>query len=278
LALFSKDVNEQTLMKSLPYIVAIHLLLFVVPAYSQSTSKPCPAVTAKNKQEALMMEATTDKKGCWVRNKGGNLVFVSSASPDSNYKPVLPNPQTNNGRPKLDDPTVGLVGKGDLAGEWNVGLTYFEIDNGDDLLCRAYTYQNYTYAEEKGRLVVGWDHVPQWKCNSGCSIHGFPAFAAFPAYEPEEEHPPAIHLNAAGAGTYTAEASQSEMADFRIYYYDPQKFRRTISKYAYKIVVTGNSLTGLFTRSEDQSAQNGHPQVVCAQYVYRGERILPTKP
>jgi len=85
-------------MRRLGPVTAMHFLLFVAPAYSQNSSKPCAAVTPKNKQEALMMETASDKKGCWVRDTNGNLAFVSSVSPESNYKPVIPNPTITKGR------------------------------------------------------------------------------------------------------------------------------------------------------------------------------------
>jgi hypothetical protein len=59
-----------------------------------SAAKKCPPVMPKNRQEALMMESSSNKKGCWARDKdSGQLVFLSDQSPDRNYLPMMEAPQ-----------------------------------------------------------------------------------------------------------------------------------------------------------------------------------------
>src|SRR5882672_11718318 len=56
---------------------------------SSAQAKSCPQVTAKNPQEALMMEQASNKQGCWARDKKtGQLVFLSNLPPNQNYKPL----------------------------------------------------------------------------------------------------------------------------------------------------------------------------------------------
>jgi len=67
------------------------------------------------------MEATSNKQGCWVRDKAGNLYFISNSPPDKNYKP-LPAPPRN--RNSALDPSLcsapPAVGKNDeLGGIWS---------------------------------------------------------------------------------------------------------------------------------------------------------------
>src|SRR5207253_3044509 len=53
----------------------------------------CPLVVAKNPQEQLMMEAGSNKQGCWVRNpRSGQLYFISDLAPSNGYKPLIRQP------------------------------------------------------------------------------------------------------------------------------------------------------------------------------------------
>ncbi len=88
------------------------------------SDKPCPPVAPKSPQEALMMEAASNKKGCWIRDKRtGLLGFVSDVPPNKNYKPILETPKTSTSgcNPQLKghgEPS----GNKDLAGTWEVKL------------------------------------------------------------------------------------------------------------------------------------------------------------
>jgi hypothetical protein len=247
----------------------------------QSGPKPCAPMRPKNRQEVLKMEGTSDKNGCWVRDAKGNLNFVSNASPQSNYKPLIPTTQEDPGRPKVD-PTAGVIGHGELAGQWRVHVDYFWVDNGEpDIQCRTYPLREYSYWAEEGSIIVGWDHIPRWMC-TGCRYY---AFAALDPNEPYADYPQVAHLSESGPGTYIGEGSMFDDGDYRIFQNDPrtgenvpQKLHRTMVKDRFKIVVTGNTLIGFFTISEDQSPYNRHSDVMCSEEVYRGERILPTKP
>lgn len=89
---------------------------------AQQNVKKCAPVTPKNPQEAVMMEQTTNKTGCWVRDPNtGQLVFISSLPPDKNYNPILNVPKTGGCKPVLGNPTTatlnGSTGMG-LAGTW----------------------------------------------------------------------------------------------------------------------------------------------------------------
>ncbi len=119
---------------------------------SASTSGNCPPVKAKNKQEALMMEAASHKQGCWVRNpKTGQLVLMSNLSPDKNYKPLaLPDTQgvgNSTCRPSWSGTSVkapvSRLASLDLVGTWAVksGITgqvsaHLGQEKRQDLMCQ----------------------------------------------------------------------------------------------------------------------------------------------
>jgi hypothetical protein len=76
-------------------LIACAFLALILPCGARAQSAPvgCKPVTPKNSVEALMMEQSTTKVGCWLREKNrdgtdGRLVFVSPLSPDKG-KPVL---------------------------------------------------------------------------------------------------------------------------------------------------------------------------------------------
>jgi len=73
--------------------IVILVLFNLFPALWAQTAggTKCPAVKPKNAQEAVMIEQSSDKHGCWVRDKSGQLVFVSSAAPDQ-YKRLVQMP------------------------------------------------------------------------------------------------------------------------------------------------------------------------------------------
>jgi hypothetical protein len=93
-----KTGSKRRLMKPGTLATSVILMcLFTIWANSQNLSAAkCVPVTAKNPQEALMMEASSNKNGCWVREKNldgsDHLVFVSGTTPDKNYKPMITNP------------------------------------------------------------------------------------------------------------------------------------------------------------------------------------------
>ena len=58
----------------------------------------CPLVTARNPEEAVMMEAAAGKVGCWVRESGtGQLVFVGPTAPIQNHPPYFKTPPGTSG-------------------------------------------------------------------------------------------------------------------------------------------------------------------------------------
>src|ERR1700675_3801182 len=69
-------------------------MLFGGLAYSQSQSKPCPTVIPKTPQEILMVEQTSNKKGCWTRDRNGELVFIGERPDQYRAIPKDPNPAT----------------------------------------------------------------------------------------------------------------------------------------------------------------------------------------
>jgi hypothetical protein len=59
----------------------------------------CAPVAARNDYERTIMEASSDKQGCWVRDPNtGTLDFLSDVAPSQGYKPLIrqsaPNPST----------------------------------------------------------------------------------------------------------------------------------------------------------------------------------------
>jgi hypothetical protein len=94
------------------------VLVVVIPiqlSLAQTAPKKCAPVTPKNPQEALMLEQSTNKNGCYVRDSKGTLVFVSSRAPDENYIPTIDIPQVGSCKPALGSPSRAALG---LAGTW----------------------------------------------------------------------------------------------------------------------------------------------------------------
>jgi hypothetical protein len=76
---------------SLQLFIGVVPCLIAVPGLlAQTGSNACPPVAPKNAQEALMMEQSSNKEGCWQRDSSGKLVFVNKGG--IKYKPVLPQP------------------------------------------------------------------------------------------------------------------------------------------------------------------------------------------
>lgn len=109
-------------------ILAVSLALFTLDlvVWAQTTSgAKCPPVTPKNPQEAVMMVQTSNKQGCWVRDKKtSQLVFLSNLAPAQNYNPILNIPKSSGCKPLLRTGPASAIqsalpGSG-LAGTWNV--------------------------------------------------------------------------------------------------------------------------------------------------------------
>jgi hypothetical protein len=244
-------------------------------AQAQKSSEACPPVKAKNSQEALKMEGASNKKGCWKREKNGNLVFVGTSGPTEDYKPLLADtPEGTNHR--RVDPTVGLVGSGDLAGEWRVQvIEYDTIDNGTDgkyeIFCRD-APGGYDGSGE-GIVVVGWDNIPKWKCTNGCKS------LIDPFWELDSDPQQSMHLppfSKSGPGIYSvAGRERPKKVSFEHEVGKPYTYGIIVQTHSYKIVVTGNTFVGFLTVFEDQTPENGHREVACYQQIFHGERILP---
>lgn len=74
---------------------ALSLVLFTLAPASWAQKAPgskCPPVKPKNAEEALRIEESSNKNGCWVRDSTGQLVFVSSKAPDQSYVPLTKAP------------------------------------------------------------------------------------------------------------------------------------------------------------------------------------------
>jgi hypothetical protein len=68
----------------------------------------CPPIQARNPQEALMMEAASQKAGCWTRGADGQLVFVNDKEgPDTANKPPTAQRSANMTAPVLPPPPAG---------------------------------------------------------------------------------------------------------------------------------------------------------------------------
>jgi len=53
----------------------------------------CAPVAARNEYERTIMEASSDKQGCWVRDPNtGTLDFLSDVAPSQGYKPLIQQP------------------------------------------------------------------------------------------------------------------------------------------------------------------------------------------
>jgi hypothetical protein len=87
---------------------------------SQSGGSSCAPVAARNPVEAIEMESSTQHNGCWARDGGGRLVFLSNQAPDQSYKPILPSAGGDNAPPPIK-PTSNLnVGASNPAGTWSI--------------------------------------------------------------------------------------------------------------------------------------------------------------
>lgn len=87
-------------------------------------AQKCPPITARNQREAVQMEASSNKIGCWQRDGQGNLVFTSATSTPNRYKPLPPLPQ----EPKLALPArIAATG---LVGRWAGLVETDEADTG----------------------------------------------------------------------------------------------------------------------------------------------------
>jgi len=96
-------------------------LLLVGWAQSAKTAAQCPPVKAKTAQEAALMEHSSNKNGCWTRDKAGTLVFVSNTPPDRNYKSVLGSLHGPSAPAELAPPPIQLAG--DAVGRWQITRT-----------------------------------------------------------------------------------------------------------------------------------------------------------
>jgi hypothetical protein len=91
----------------------------VAPAFAQSgATGQCAPVTARNPQEALMMEGSSHHNGCWERLVDGQLVFVSKDTPDKSYKPVIESIPAAGCVPRLRAAAVVPRMNADLSGNW----------------------------------------------------------------------------------------------------------------------------------------------------------------
>jgi hypothetical protein len=115
-----KEGNMKTPTISTRMTAVLLEMLFGGLAHSQSQSKPCPKVIPKTSQEILMIEQSSNKKGCWTRDRNGQLVFIAER-PDQ-YK-ANPNPAT---RALPDLPSIG---SGSLTGRWDVKVTSVLLAN-----------------------------------------------------------------------------------------------------------------------------------------------------
>ena len=103
--------------------VNVCVILCAVAGSSVAQTK-CPPVTARNAQEALRIEQTDNKNGCWVRDASDQLVFVSDLAPNRNYKAILNVPKSSGCNPVLRSRLApgfqNPQSAGGLAGTWNV--------------------------------------------------------------------------------------------------------------------------------------------------------------
>jgi hypothetical protein len=104
---------------SLLFVLSVLMCAAAFTSQAQTVSQTkCPAVSAKNPQEALMMETGSNKQGCWVRDKKtGLLMFVNSLAPNKNYKPLVRTQTT--GKPTCDGTGGGPTM---ISGNWLVDL------------------------------------------------------------------------------------------------------------------------------------------------------------
>lgn len=107
---------------SFKFMVAASIVMScagVSPAFAQQgTAGHCAPVTARNPQEALMMEGTSHRSGCWTRTASGQLVFVSNDAPDKAYKPLIAPVPSSGCVPRLRGAGVAPRSNGDLSGSW----------------------------------------------------------------------------------------------------------------------------------------------------------------
>jgi hypothetical protein len=68
-------------------------------------------VTPKSPQEAVKIEKTNNKDGCWVRNQDGQLVFLSNQAPNQNHRPMITDPAN-----ALDLPAAKIGKSGSALG------------------------------------------------------------------------------------------------------------------------------------------------------------------
>jgi len=92
-------------------------VVLVQTANAQGGAKPCASPPKpKTRAEALMMESSSNKNGCWIRQKNQDgtddgLVFVSKEAPDKNYKPLISPAAPSPGTPvaELSSPDAAKI-------------------------------------------------------------------------------------------------------------------------------------------------------------------------
>lgn len=99
-------------------LLGLSLLSVTVMSRGQTASgSKCPPVKPKNAEEALRIEQSSNKNGCWVRDSTtGQLVFVSSKAPDQNHTPLVKQQSAPTVKPSCQTSSGG-AGSG-ITGTW----------------------------------------------------------------------------------------------------------------------------------------------------------------
>ncbi|SRR5579859_4907140 len=108
-----------SLKRYLVFILMLASLVAIHPQAKKSSARKCPPVQAKNPEEAVMMESSSNKNGCWARDPAsGQLVFLSDLAPDKNYVPMMEQPPPGT-KPVCSARRPGAPAN-DLSGTWLV--------------------------------------------------------------------------------------------------------------------------------------------------------------
>lgn len=220
---------------------------------AQPVSKGCPAPPkARNADEALKMEQSSNHPGCWVRNpKTGKLEFIGHSPTD--YKGILRNnPLLGGALPGIED--LPRIGQGSLVGTWIVQSTGGDPPQGFGS-CGGMTLNDFPEIRQ-AKLIAPSDSLVNYKCD-GCR-------SSSPIAWVDGADPGRFPVKPVAPGIY--EGRVSEKGDYA-------------NVAVMRLVVMGDQLEGVAVLSQPHQRQtrpaaNGE----CFRQHITGTRLLPKTP
>ena len=145
--------------------------LFSTLTFAQKAGVPCPLVIARTPQEALQIEQSSNKKGCWARDKNGHLVFLSTGSP-KDYKPLV----EGDPRPPKDLPAPGVTSIATVPGKQDPIIGKWHIDCCKTINATGFASFHNRLADGtedgvSGTLEIDAGHRPHWTCERETHVY-----------------------------------------------------------------------------------------------------------